>query len=77
MSHYPKFINRYYTLIDDNYEMEGWDILRFRTWHFFFDWFTDCGEWFIYLKWQWEETVWFARFSGVGFMKGKYINKKD
>jgi len=29
------------------------------------------------LKWQWEETVWFARCSGVGFMKGKYINKKD
>ena len=74
---YPKFLRRDYILFNGKQEPIGWYILCFRTWHFFFNWFTDCGEWFIYLKWQWKGTVWFVRFSGLGFVKGKYQCKGE
>lgn len=72
MSDYPRFFKRDQYSIGDLTLQTGWDILWFRTWHFFFKWFTDCGEWFVYLEWHWKRTVWYLRFSSAGFMKGKY-----
>ena len=54
-----------------NGEREGIDILWFRTWHFTFKWFTDYGEWFVYLSWITKKTVNYLRFSSAGFMKGE------
>ena len=72
MNVYPKFLQPDY--FDDGITKEiiGWDILWFRTWHFFFRWFTDCGDWFVYLEWRTRKAEYYMRFSSAGFMKGKF-----
>lgn len=59
-------MEKYYTS-NDSYQ--GLLILILVTRLFKFRWFTDCGEWFIYIEFgkRW------VRFSSAGFMKSKNI----
>lgn len=45
---------------------QGTYIFHLVTDHFQFRWFTDCGEWFLYIN---LGKRWW-RFSGAGFLKG-------
>ena len=45
------------------------DILYFSIGKFNFRWFTDFGEWFIYLEWDNGNTIKGHRFSSAGYMK--------
>ena len=60
-----KLFKKYYTSHD---VYQGTYILVFRTKLVSLSWFTDCGEWFIYItigkRW--------VRFSSCGFMKGRH-----
>lgn len=47
----------------------GWDILWFKIGKFEFRWFTDCGEWFIYIEWDDGIRVKGHRFSSAGYLK--------
>jgi len=62
-----KLFKKYYT-IHEGYQ--GIDFIIFKTKWFQFKWFTDYGEWFvyIYLGKRW------VRFSSCGFMKGNGDN---
>ena len=42
-------------------------ILKFKIFKFKLDWFTDCGDWFLYLYFGKN----YLRFSSAGFLKGK------
>ncbi len=63
-----KILRPYYTCYPPNglMDYQGIYILYLITKLFQFRWFTDCGEWFLYIhlgkKWW--------RFSGAGYMKG-------
>lgn len=74
---YPKLLSKSYCVFEDEERvfLGDWDILWFRTWHFYFKWFTDCGDWFIYLEWRTKKETWYIRFSSAGFMKGKYTHE--
>lgn len=50
----------------------GWDILEFKIGRFEFRWFTDCGEWFLYIEWDFGEEVKGYRFSSAGYLKIDY-----
>lgn len=50
----------------------GWYILCFRLGRFGFSWFTDCGEWFIYLRWYGRKSNRYIRFSSAICDWGKY-----
>jgi len=56
---------KYYTNEDINHP-QGWYILMIICKLFKIRWFTDCGEWFLYLVLG--KRYW--RFSSVGFTKG-------
>jgi hypothetical protein len=58
------FCKKYYTPTGS---CQGVDILIIRGKRFKIQWFTDCGEWFIYVTLGRK----FYRFSGAGFLKGK------
>lgn len=78
MRNYPRFLRRDTIDFGDGLVKHyGWDILWFRTWHFFFRWFTDCGEWFICLEWHWKNKCWYLRFSSAGFLKGYYEHNEQ
>lgn len=64
-----KLLKKYY---DSTNEYQGTYIFMFNFWRFKFDWFTDCGDWFIYLYWYCDNNVKYVRFSSAGFMSGKY-----
>lgn len=49
--------------------------LCFTICHFHFNWFLDCGEWFIYITWETEKKVKGYRFSGAGNMRVSHIKK--
>lgn len=73
---YPKLLSKSFCYFGvEDPIVTGWDILWFRTWHFHFKWFTDCGDWFIYLEWRTKKETWYIRFSSAGFMKGKYTHE--
>ena len=65
-----KFLQKYY---DDGKTYQGTHILMFNFYKLKFDWFTDCGDWFLYLYWYGKENIKYIRFSSAGFMKGYYI----
>ena len=46
---------------------QGIYILYFKIFNFKFDWFTDCGSWFLYLY----LGKYYIRFSDAGFIKGR------
>lgn len=50
----------------------GWYILCFRIWRFRFSWFTDCGDWFIYLRWHGKKFNRYIRISSAICDCGKY-----
>ena len=56
----------YFDRLNGYRDYQGTHIFQFITKPFQFRWFTDCGEWFLYIhlgkKWW--------RFSGAGYMKG-------
>ncbi len=63
-----RVLKKYYT--DGRQDYQGIYILWFDWKIFKFRWFTDCGEWFIYIyfgKYRW------IRFSGAGYMSGRVI----
>ena len=45
----------------------GTNILQLTISKLKIDWFTDCGEWFLYLYWGKK----YIRFSSAGFTRGK------
>jgi hypothetical protein len=51
--------------------LQGTYVFHLVSKYFQFRWFTDCGEWFIYIhigkKW--------CRFSGAGFMKSSGVER--
>ena len=49
----------------------GLYILGFHIWRFYFKWFIDCGEWFVYLNWRGKKILRSVRFSSAGFRCGK------
>jgi hypothetical protein len=55
---------KYYT---HSGQYQGIEIIMFETELFKFKWFTDCGEWFLYIHWfqKW------IRFGSAGFIKSK------
>jgi hypothetical protein len=60
-------------------DLTGIDILWFTIGRFEFRWFTDCGEWFIYFDWNYDDKCISRRLSSAGNMKfisGKRIGKK-
>lgn len=57
---------KYYTIYDSS-KVQGWELIIFITKYFQFKWFTDCGEWFIYIIVGKDKKWW--RFSSAGFMK--------
>ena len=62
-----KINEKYYTHYPHEYKnYQGTHILNLVTKPFQFRWFTDCGEWFLYI--HLGERWW--RFSGAGYMKG-------
>ena len=54
---------------------EDIDILCFSIGKFDFKWFTDNGEWFIYIRIENDKKVWGYRFSSAGNMKIDYTKK--
>lgn len=47
---------------------QGTYFLQFKvSKYFFFNWFTDCGDWFIYI---YIIKMWF-RFGSCGYLSGK------
>ena len=44
-----------------------WQFLLLIVGCFSIDWFTDCGEWFLYI--YWKNKYW--RFSSVGYLSWK------
>lgn len=63
-----KFLERY---------ENGVYILFFRIWRFQFRWFTDCGEWFIYLRWYGKKHVRHVRISSAICDAGKWERRKE
>lgn len=79
-----KFLERYY-ISDDPNRLQGIHFLCFKIdffrWErrFKFDWFTDCGEWFVYFRWYrymtlFNSLVTEVRFSGAGYLKSMYLS---
>lgn len=64
-----KVFQKYY---DSGGTYQGTYILMFKVRKFRLDWFTDCGDWFLYLYWFRKESAKYVRFSSAGFMKGCY-----
>lgn len=60
-----KLLEKYYT---NSNIYQGLYILVFRIKLISFSWFTDCGDWFVYIT---LGKRWY-RFSSAGFMKGKH-----
>jgi len=62
-----KLFKKFYTHYG---KYQGFDFIIFRTKPFQFKWFTDCGEWFVYIYFgkRW------VRFSSCGFLKGNDNN---
>lgn len=60
------FMKRYYYTFGSEKRYQGIKILEFNTPLFRFKWFTDCGDWFIYIITK-SETVY--RFGSAGYMK--------
>jgi nuclear transport factor 2 (NTF2) superfamily protein len=58
----------YYERQNGEKVFQGWTIFVLRIKRFAFRWFTDCGEWFIYLE-MGKRNI---RFSSCG-----YLNWKD
>lgn len=50
-------------------DLDGIDILWFKIGKFSFRWFTDCGEWFIYLEWDKGDRIVGYRLSSAGNIK--------
>lgn len=67
-----KFLSRDYCEFGEERIAIGWDILWLTIKNFTFRWFTDCGEWFIYLEHEKDGTTKYVRFSSAGYMKGSY-----
>ena len=64
-----KLFKKYYA---EHGGYEGFDFIIFRGKHFSFRWFTDCGEWFIYICFEDKNKVRGYRFSSAGNMKINY-----
>lgn len=63
-----KILERYYYKdIPSKKNEQGIIILSFKIKNFSFKWFTDCGDWFIFLISKNN----YVRFSSSGFMKWK------
>lgn len=62
-----RLFEKYYT----NNKFQGWYLIIFRSKLFQFRWFTDCGDWFLYI--HLGRKYW--RFSSAGFLKGKLNSK--
>lgn len=54
-------------------DLDGIDILWFSIDKFNFRWFTDCGEWFIYIELEDDKKIKGYRFSSAGNMKIDYM----
>ena len=69
-----KPLKKFYTNKDS---YQGTNVLQFEVWRLSFHWFTDCGDWFIYLRWNIPSfhcvEVKEIRFSSAGFMTSEYI----
>ena len=63
--YYFSIMKKYYPCFSD-IEPQGIEIIMFGTPVFKFKWFTDCGEWFIYLIFG--KSGKYIRFSSVGTM---------
>ena len=50
----------------------GMMILRIQLFGCYFRWFTDCGEWFIYIGYDGNKKHRFVRLSSVGCYYEKY-----
>lgn len=64
-----KLFERYYINFDDEKTLpffQGWYLIWLVTKHFQFKWFTEFGEWFLYIH---LGRRWW-RFSSAGYMKG-------
>lgn len=62
-----KINEKYYTGGDHHQNIyQGTYIFHLVANYFQFRWFTDCGEWFLYI--HLGKRWW--RFSGAGYMKG-------
>jgi hypothetical protein len=62
-------LKKYYTSLGD---YQGFDFILFNTKYFKFNWFTDCGEWFVYIYFGKR----YFRFSGAGFLMGKIEKRR-
>ena len=59
-----RILEKYYTDTKKT-DYQGTYILMFQIKKFKFNWFTDFGEWFIYVYW---DKTW-MRFSSIGYSK--------
>lgn len=50
--------------------------LGFSIGRFSFDWFTDCGEWFIYIHIFRSKYTRVIRFSGAGCYCEKHVSRR-
>jgi hypothetical protein len=53
------------------------DFIHWRLWRYSIDWFTDCGDWFLYFRyWKPDKKhkydVSEIRFSSAGFMVSNF-----
>ena len=56
----------------DAFNPKDMDILWFSIGKFAFRWFTDCGEWFVYIELEQDKKIKGYRFSSAGNMKINY-----
>jgi len=56
---------------DDKENFQGWRFIYFISKPFRFRWFTDCGDWFLYI--HCGKRYW--RFSSAGYVSSKEENQ--
>jgi len=60
-----KIFKKYY---DSHDKYQGIYILKFKIRSFDFNWFTDCGDWFIIFHWINKKQEKIIRFSSAGYI---------
>jgi hypothetical protein len=62
--------------------MRDKDFIHWRLWRFSIDWFTDCNDWFLYLRYRkphrsLRTKVREIRFSSAGYMNVYYYESNS